>query len=105
MPPLVLRAAAAADVEEAYGWYENQRAGLGEEFLASVQSALEAILAHREAAPIIHRDTRRVLVKRFPYGTPLPRGQRADRGGRVLPRQAQPTCVADENVKGARDAA
>ena len=64
----MLRAAAAADVEEAYRWYEGQRTGLGDEFLANVQSALETIIAHRDAAPIVHRDTRRLLLKRFPYG-------------------------------------
>ena len=29
---LILRPAAAADVEEAFSWYERQRPGLGEEF-------------------------------------------------------------------------
>jgi hypothetical protein len=32
---LIFRPAAAADVEEAYDWYESQRTGLGEEFLES----------------------------------------------------------------------
>ena len=30
---LILRPAAAAEVEEAFSWYEAQRPGLGEEFL------------------------------------------------------------------------
>jgi len=55
-------------VEEAYRWYEAQRAGLGDEFLAGVQTALESTLSHLEAAPIVHRETRRVLLRRFPYG-------------------------------------
>ena len=42
---LLVRAAAAADVEEAYLWYQRQRAGVGEEFL----EAVDAIL--RESAP------------------------------------------------------
>lgn len=32
----VFRPAAAGDVERAYAWYEQQREGLGEEFLAEV---------------------------------------------------------------------
>jgi toxin ParE1/3/4 len=68
LKPPILRAAAAADVEEAYDWYEAQREGLGDEFLAAVQAALESILNHPEAAPIVHRETRRVLLRRFPYG-------------------------------------
>ena len=64
----ILRPEAAADVEGAYRWYEDQRAGLGEEFLGTVQAGLELIAAHPLAAPIVHRDTRRLLLKRFPYG-------------------------------------
>jgi hypothetical protein len=37
---LLVRAAAAADVGEAYSWYQRQRAGLGDEFLAAVDAAL-----------------------------------------------------------------
>lgn len=68
MKPLVLRLAAAADVEEAYRWYERQRAGLGEEFLSAVQGALEVVASNPEAHPVVHRDTRRFLLRRFPYG-------------------------------------
>jgi hypothetical protein len=35
--PPVLRPAAAADVEEAWQWYEAQREGLGDELLQVVQ--------------------------------------------------------------------
>ena len=34
----IVRAAAAADIEEAFLWYESQRPGLGQEFLAAAQS-------------------------------------------------------------------
>ena len=34
MTPL-LRPAAAADIDEAFAWYETQRVGLGEEFLVA----------------------------------------------------------------------
>ena len=37
---LVLRPAAAADIEEAFSWYEHQRKGLGNEFLAAVDAGL-----------------------------------------------------------------
>jgi plasmid stabilization system protein ParE len=68
LKPPILRPAAAADVEGAYRWYENQRAGLGEEFLGAVQVGLEMIAAHTLSAAVVHRDTRRLLLKRFPYG-------------------------------------
>ncbi len=36
----LFRPAAAADVEDAWRWYEAQRAALGDEFLNVVQAAL-----------------------------------------------------------------
>ena len=62
------RPEAALDVRSAYLWYEEQQTGLGEEFLAGVEKALEAVLAFPESHPVVHRETRRVLVERFPYG-------------------------------------
>ena len=64
---LLVRAAAAADVEEAYWWYQRQRAGLGEEFLEAVDAILRDIATHPKAYPVIHRETRRALLRRFPY--------------------------------------
>jgi plasmid stabilization system protein ParE len=66
--PPVLRPAAAADVEEAWLWYEAQREGLGDEFLQVVQDALESIAAFPESAPLVQRAIRRHLLRRFPYG-------------------------------------
>ena len=64
---LILRPAAAADVEEAFSWYELQRRGLGDEFLASVNEALHEVAAYPRRQAFVFRDTRRVLLKRFPY--------------------------------------
>ena len=64
---LILRPAAAADVEEAFSWYERQRPRLGEEFLESVNAGLREIAAYPLRQAILFRDVRRYLVKRFPY--------------------------------------
>jgi plasmid stabilization system protein ParE len=64
---LLVRAAAAADFEEAYLWYQRQRAGLGEEFLAAVDAILCNIVTHPTTYPVIHREARRALLRRFPY--------------------------------------
>ncbi len=64
----MLRPAAAADVEEAYGWYEAQSDGLGDEFLSVFQLALENLRANPGAGPQVHGLVRRQLLKRFPYG-------------------------------------
>jgi toxin ParE1/3/4 len=66
--PYVFRQAAADDVRRAYIWYERRRTGLGEEFLEEVQAAMDAVLTAPEAYPVLHRQTRRSLVRRFPYG-------------------------------------
>lgn len=68
MKPPILRPEAAADVEDAWAWYEGQREGLGDEFIETVQAGLDAIRSHPLSSPAIHRDTRRHLLKRFPYG-------------------------------------
>ena len=67
MTKLLLRPAAAADIEEAYRWYERQRVGLGEEFLTTVDAALRDIVEHPATYAVIHRETRRALLHRFPY--------------------------------------
>jgi plasmid stabilization system protein ParE len=63
----LFRAAAAADIENGYSWYERERIGLGDEFLEEVSVTVDAVLAHPNAFPIVHRDTRRALVRRFPF--------------------------------------
>lgn len=65
---LLVRPAAAADMDDAFLWYERQRQGLGAEFLRSVDSALAAILSNPRLHPVIHRNARRALLRRFPYG-------------------------------------
>jgi plasmid stabilization system protein ParE len=64
---LVYRPEAADEVEQAHDWYERQQAGMGDEFLAELRRAerkvQEAPLAYR----VVHRDTRRFLLHRFPY--------------------------------------
>lgn len=67
MKPSIFRPDAAGDVEDAYRWYENQRPGLGEEFLAAVGTVVESLAAYPERFPIVYRQTRRANLRRFPY--------------------------------------
>ena len=64
---VLVRPLAAGDIEEAFEWYEKQRRGLGDEFLDSLQGAIDWTVDHPHAHPVMHRGTRRVLVRRFPY--------------------------------------
>ena len=64
---LAIAPEAELDITEAYAWYENRRPGLGEEFLGSVDAAIEAILRMPEMHVVVHENYRRGLVRRFPY--------------------------------------
>ena len=65
---LLLRPEAQADLHEAYHWYEQQREGLGSDFLLCVEEALEKIRRTPELYPVVHKELRRMLIRRFPYG-------------------------------------
>lgn len=64
---LIVRPLAEADIERAYQWYETQSPGLGSEFVRMLDGAFAAILRQPESYPVIHRDVRRTLLRRFPY--------------------------------------
>ena len=62
-----LRPRAEDDIKSAFEWYETQRPGLGEEFLAALREKLEAVRNFPESNPVVYRDVRRAVVSRFPY--------------------------------------
>lgn len=63
-----IRPEAEIEIEEAYHWYEEQRDGLGSDFLLCVEEGLEKIRKTPDMYPIVHRNVRRLLIRRFPYG-------------------------------------
>lgn len=66
MPPLTLRPVARAEIDEAYQWYEERRPGLGEEFLAEARRILASVEEAPRLHPVIRKDVRRALLRRFP---------------------------------------
>ena len=64
---LVFRSQVRDELDEAYNWYEYQQSGLGEEFLDCIDEKLNAICLLPESYPVVYRDVRRAVVKRFPY--------------------------------------
>ncbi len=58
---------AEIDISEAYGWYEERRPGLGEEFLGCLDACIEGIRRMPEMHAKLHDEYRRALVRRFPY--------------------------------------
>jgi toxin ParE1/3/4 len=65
---LVLRRAAKRDLDEARRRYEDQRPGLGQEFLSSVEAALALVRDFPLIAPKVDPRVRRKRTERFPYG-------------------------------------
>lgn len=53
---------------EAVDYYNDQRAGLGYEFVLEVDRAAERVAKFPEAWAKIAPRTRRILLDRFPYG-------------------------------------
>jgi len=64
---LVLRRRAAGEAKEAHDWYEARGTGLGDAFLGELEQVLRVIEEHPLRFPIIYRDVRRALTRRFPY--------------------------------------
>ena len=63
-----LREETDRDLSSTASWYEQQRAGLGHEFLDDALSSLQRIAEQPLSHPVVHRDTRRALMTRFPFG-------------------------------------
>ena len=53
--------------KEAYNWYEEQKEGLGEEFLKELDSRYDKLQSHPEYFGKIKNNFRQILLKRFPY--------------------------------------
>jgi plasmid stabilization system protein ParE len=66
--PLVFHPAVHGEIDDAYRWYEQQQAGLGQDFLAALDEAFNRLQQTPEAHQVIYRDARRALPRRFPYG-------------------------------------
>jgi len=66
---LIVLPAAEAEVAAAAEWYEDQREGLGVEYVAEVGAAFERIVAAPLSFPRWRDDRsyRRLVLKRFPY--------------------------------------
>lgn len=63
-----LRPEAESDISDAARWYEDQRSGLGSEFLDEVLRALSSISSHPLLYPRVSGDVRRAVTRRFPFG-------------------------------------
>jgi plasmid stabilization system protein ParE len=65
--PVVLRDEAQAEFDEAFDFYESQRAGTGVRFAARVQDCFDRIRTRPEAHAVVFADIRKAVVPRFPF--------------------------------------
>jgi plasmid stabilization system protein ParE len=64
---LILQSEVEDDIDEVYNWYEDQKAGLGEEFLTELAAFYGKLESHPAAFKKIKKSYRQVALKRFPY--------------------------------------
>lgn len=64
---LRLRPEALGDIRAAMTWYEQREAGLGARFLEHADTLFELIAGRPLSFPVVYREFRRALMRRFPY--------------------------------------
>jgi plasmid stabilization system protein ParE len=65
---VLIRPEAEQDIADATVWYEAQHRGLGHKFLDEVHAMLLSIAETPLIYPNVYRNTRRALIRRFPFG-------------------------------------
>jgi len=65
--PIRLLPEAKTEFDAAADWYEQQRTGLGLDFVARVREVLDRIAANPQLHAQVYNDVRKAVVKRFPY--------------------------------------
>ncbi len=65
---LIISPEAELDIQNGFEWYEQRSSGLGSEFVRAIDNSLALIGRNPLVYPIVYRQVRRVLIRRFPYG-------------------------------------
>jgi plasmid stabilization system protein ParE len=65
--PVIFTPRARAELIDAQDWYENEAPGLGRRFRAAVEAVIDLMSANPRQFPVIHKNVRRALLRRFPY--------------------------------------
>lgn len=64
---VIFKLEAEFDVAEAYRWYEERDKGLGTEFNRAVDTVVCQIQRHPEMYPVVDKELRQAVTRRFPY--------------------------------------
>jgi plasmid stabilization system protein ParE len=65
--PVIFTRAARTELIDAQDWYESEAFGLGRRFRTAVDAAIERMSANPRQFPVVHKNIRRALLRRFPY--------------------------------------
>ena len=65
--PVHIHEAAETEIEEGADFYDVESLGLGDEFTAEIEHAIEHISRHPHAAPVARGALRAKTLMRFPY--------------------------------------
>ena len=65
MRRVIFRRQARREFDEAGDWYEQERAGLGLEFLAEIERLIQRITSNPEQFPILYRDVRKAALRKL----------------------------------------
>ncbi|MBE8190095.1 MAG: type II toxin-antitoxin system RelE/ParE family toxin [Candidatus Thioglobus sp.] len=64
---IYFRPEAEQDIENAAQWYEQQKSGLGYDFLAEIENITKIISQNVLGYEKIYRDLHRTVIRRFPF--------------------------------------
>jgi len=64
---LIIRSCAEKDISTSIFWYENRRKGLGASLQNKFEEAFKLININPKSFPVVYKNIRRALVKKFPY--------------------------------------
>jgi plasmid stabilization system protein ParE len=64
---LIFTPLARIELIDAQDWYENESPGLGSRFRRAVDAVVQRISDNPRQFPVIYKNVRRALLRRFPY--------------------------------------
>jgi toxin ParE1/3/4 len=64
---IVVQQEAIIDIQTAYEWYEEKRAGLGDELILEIEDCLQKVAQSPQNYSYINNIFRRIKTSRFPY--------------------------------------
>ena len=64
---VIFTQATRAELIEAQDWYEGEASGLGRRFRQAIDFLAERMSANPRQFPIVFKNVRRALLRRFPY--------------------------------------